>query len=349
MPTLQADNIADLVALTLRDLGPMKFTEIATDLQKHVALSRLMKKNKVGFSSGYGIQFQVMVKHSGAAKNVGLYAQDNVNVGDVMKQANLPWRHTTTNYSFERREIAMNRDPARIVELLKVRRIDGMISLAELMEKNFWKKPADSTNETDPYGVPYWIVKNNTEGFNGGLPSGFTDVGGLSPTTYPRWKNWTAQYTNVTKDDLVRKWRKAATYCGFEPAVEGIPQYSTGDRYGFYTNYDVLGTLEELLEAQNDNLGNDIASQDGRPVFRRTPVEWVPKLDDDSDDPVYGMNWGVFKPTFLKGEFLREDGPSIVAGQHTTYAVHVDCTYNFECRNRRLCFVLAKNTTGEVN
>jgi hypothetical protein len=348
MATLQADSIADLVALTLRNLGKMKFTEIATDLQKHLAMKRLMKKNKVGFDSGYGIQFQAMVGHSSAAANVGLYAQDNVNVGDVMKVLNLPWRHTTTNYAFERREIAMNRDPSRIVELLKARRIDGLISLAALMETNFWRKPSSSSDELAPYGVAYWIVKNNTEGFNGGIPSGFSDVAGLSPTTYPRWKNWTAQYTNVTKDDLIRKWRKAATFTDFEPPVDGIPSYDTGNGPGFFTNYDVLGTLEETLESQNDNLGPDIASQDGKVLFRRTPVTWVPVLEDDTDDPVYGIAFKSFRPVFLKGEFLKEDGPAKVAGQHTTFAVHLDCTYNFECRNRRLNFVLGKNTTGAV-
>jgi len=345
---LQADSIADLVALTLRNLGEMKFTEIATDLQRHVAMRRLLKKNKVSFGSGYGHQFQVMVAHSGAARNTGLYAQDNVNVGDVIKQGTVPWRHTTTNYAFERREIGMNKTPARIVELVKVRRIDGMVSLAEKMETNFWSAPSSSTDEETPYGVPYWIVKNATEGFNGAHPSGFSDVAGLSSTTYARWRNWTAQYANLTLEDVIRKLRKAATFTDFEPAVENIPDYNTGDQYGFYSNYNFIGRAEELLAAQNDNLGPDVASQDGNLLFRRVPVVWVPKLEADTDDPIYGINWGVFKPVFLEGEWLREEGPEKVAGQHTTYAVHVDCTYNFIDRDRRKCFVVAKGTSGHV-
>ena len=90
----------------------MKFTEIATDLQDFVAMRTLLKKNRVQLQSGTGIQWDVMVNHSDAAANVGLYATDNVNVVDGMVQASSVWRNTTTNYAIDRRELAMNRTPA---------------------------------------------------------------------------------------------------------------------------------------------------------------------------------------------------------------------------------------------
>ena len=336
---LQADAIADLIAVTQRDLGKMKWTEIATDLQDYVALPNILRKNKVGFQSGYGLQWQVMVKHSGAAKMTGLYAVDDVNVADVMVNATLNWRHATTNYAIERREIAMNRNPARIVELVKIRRADAMISLAVTMEENFWTLP--TVDSAEAHGVPYWVVTNASEGFNGGHPTGYSDVAGISRTTYPRWKNYTANYTNVSKTDIVRKWRKAATKTKFMSPTP-IPTYNTGDRYGFYTNYDVIGALEEVLEGQNDNLGNDIASKDGRLQFRGTKVTWVPYLDDDSTDPVFGINWGVFRPVFLQGEYLNESRPSKASNQHTVLQSHVDLTFNYECRDCRKLFVLYK-------
>ncbi len=345
MPSIQADNLADLVATTLRDLGEMKITEIATDLQDHVAMRTLLKKDRVQLESGYGIQWDVMVTQSGAAKFVGLYASDNVNVSDVMTQANAPWRHSTTNYAFDDREMAMNRSPRRIVDLLKIRRIDAMISMAELMEGAFWGWPS-STDTLTPYGVAYWVVKNATEGFNGDAQTGYSStVGGLSTTTYPRWKNWTYQYTAVSRDDLIRHWRQAAVKTNFKPPVDGIPTFNTGDKYGFYTNYAVLGQLEEALESQNEDLGNDIASKDGATVFRRVPVMYVPKLDADTTGPVYGLNWGVFKSYILRGWWLKETNISITPGQHTVASVHVDNTLNWICKDRRRNFVLATGTT----
>jgi hypothetical protein len=211
------------------------------------------------------------------------------------------------------------------------------------METDFWSKPATSSDTERTFGVQYWIVRSATSnGFNGGNPSGFTSgAAGIDSDTYTRWANWTERYVNITKTDLVAKWRRAATKTHFKSPVP-IPSYNTGDRYGYYCNYDVLGTLEELLEAQNDQLGNDIASKDGRTLFRGTPVTYVPKLDDESTDPVYGINWGVFKPVFLTGEYMREDPPKQAPNQHNVFRVHIDLTLNFVCHNRRRLFICDK-------
>lgn len=343
MATLQAADIGDVVKTTLRELGRLRWTGIQSDLQEHVALPKMLKKERVKFSDGYEIQFNVQYKLSGNAKNVGLYGSDSYNVSDTMATGSIPWRHTTTFYAFDRREMTMNSGASRIVDLIKTRRTDAMIDLAERMEIDFWGAPASSSDTTTPYGIDYWVVKNATEGFNGGDPSGFTaGAAGLATATYTRWKNWTYQYTNVTKDDLIRGWRNAATKTLFKSPVE-FPDYNRGDRYGYYTNYDVIQPLEELLEAQNENLGKDLASMDGAVMFRRNPVVWVPQLDGDSQDPVYGINWGVFYPVFLAGEYMKEQGPEKAANQHTVMKVDIDTSYNWCCKNRRRLFILNKS------
>jgi len=341
---LTAVQVGDLVQTTLRDLGKPKFTEIATNLQRHTAMRNLLKKNRVQLESGYGVQWDVMVGQSGAAANVGLGATDNVNDVDVMTQATADWRNTSTNYSIIGQVMSMNREPSRIVDFVKVKRIAAMISLAELMEGNFWGPPVAITDNLTPWGVNTWIVKNATQGFNGGAPSGYTTIG-LNPTTYPNWNNWTDQYTAVSQDDLIRKWRKAATFTDFQPPVDGIPTFDTGEDYGFYTNYGVLGPLEEALMGQNDNLGNDIASQDGKVHFRRVPVMWVPKLEADTTNPVYGIQWGVFKTYILKDWWLRETHVPVYPMQHTISAHFLDSTYNWIVKNRRVHFVIATGTT----
>lgn len=342
---LTATQLGDLVQTTLRDLGRLRFTEIATSLQDHTAMSNLLRKNRIELTSGYGIQFDVKVSQSGAAANVGLGASDDVNIVDTMTQGNADWRNTTTNYALIGQEVAMNREPSRIVNLVQSRRIDAMISLAELMESNFWGPPVALTDNLTPWGVNTWIVKNATEGFNGTVPSGYTTIGGLNPTTYPNWCNWTAQYTAPSKDDLVRKMRKAATFVNFKPPVTGIPTFNTGDSYGYYSNYGVIGPMEEILESQNDNLGNDIASKDGDVIFRKVPIMWVPKLEADTTNPVYGIQWGEFKTFILEGWWLKETAVPIYPGQHTMSAQFIDSTYNWVCKNRRRNFVIATGTT----
>jgi len=341
MATLQADDIADLIKITQKDLGRLRWTDLSYDLQEYIALPSLLQKERVAFGSGFGMQWNVMTGTSGAAKDVGLYEVDDVNVSDVMQTASVPWRHMTTNYAIERREVAMNTGAAQIVDLVKIRRHDAMVDLAKHMEDRFWSRPANSSDNKQMFGVPYWIVYNAAAGFTGLTAGGadFADVGGLNPTTFDQWRNYSDTYTNVSSTDLIRKWRKAATFTKFMTPHPNSPY--GGDRAGYYTNYDVIGPLEEVLEAQNDNLGNDIASKDGKLLFRGVPVTWTPQLEGYAGDPVYGINWGVFKPAFLSGEYLREEGPNKAANQHTVFQTHVDMTMNIMCYDRRRNFVLA--------
>lgn len=334
---LSADQILDLVTTTQKELGRMKWTDIATDLTEYEVLPKMLKKDKVLFDGGTGITRNAMVTDSGAAKHVGLFGVDDVNVGDVMKTFTVPWRHTTTSYAFDRREEGMNSGASRLVDLIKVRRTDAMISLAKLLEQTFWGKPATSADTTTPFGLDYWIVYNATEGFNGGNPTGFSDgCGGLDSATYTRWRNWTAQYAAITKADLITKMRKAHRRTDFKSPVD-IPDYRTGKGQSFriYVNETTMASLEDLGEAQNENLGRDLASMDGTITFRKNPIVYVPYLDAKTANPVYMVNWNAFSIAFLKGEYLREEKPTKAANQHTVYNVFVDLTWNTVCVDRR--------------
>lgn len=344
MPTIQPENVGDFVKDTLNDLGKPKFTDISSRLQRHVAMRNLLNKNRVELGSGAGIQFNVLVGQSNAARNVSLAESDNVNLVDGMVQASTVWRNTQTSYMLIGQLMSMNGEPARIVDYVKQQRLMALISLAELMEQNFWAAPSASDTKT-PLGVPYWITKNATAGFNGGTLSGYSTVAGLNTTTYDQWNNYTFPYTAVSRDDFIRAARAAATKSDFEPTVDGIPSPGTGDTYGFYTNYSVYAPLEEALESQNDNLGKDVASMDGKVVFRRVPVTWVPWLDRDSTNPFYGINWGWFKTYILRGWWLKETSIPYTPGQHTVASHFMDSTYQFVTKNRRCHFVGSNGTT----
>lgn len=345
---LQGTGIADLITTTLNNVEPMKFTDLTSDLQRYVAFSNLIKKHKTVFDTGADFRFDLMVNVNGGARFVGLYAQDNVNVPDVMAQATVPWRHVTWNWAIEEHEVAMNRSPRKIVDLTLTRRIASLAGAVQLFEHAFWAVPS-STNTTDPYGVPYWIVKSGTAStatsFTGATPSGYTTVAGISPTTYPRWQNFADQYTFVTPDDLLKRWYKAAEFTDFDTVVPDVPTFNTGDDMGYYTNYGVLQPLEEMLRNRNDNIGTDIGKYQGSTMFMNKPVVRIPQLEYDTTNPVYGINWGEFKCAALRGIWLKETKIPIMPGQHLVSANFVDCSFNFFTHNRRRHFVLATGTT----
>jgi len=345
MAVIQASALGDLVASTLPDLGELRLTEIATDVQDHIVSRVLMKQNRVELQSGDYATFRVLTDHNHSAQTVGLYQRDDLQKRDGIITATLQWRHTTANYVIDGRELAMNRTPRRIIDLLKDERIKCLISMVELFEQLFWTATNATTGANDPLGLPYFITKNATTGFNGGILTGWPDCCGISPTTYPRWNNWSDIYTSVSFDDLITKWRTAKRKTNFRPPVDGIPTFNTGDQYGWYTNSDTLTALESLVTSQNEDLGNDLASRDGQAIFHRLPITYVPWLDRDSTNPIYGINWGLFKWLVLRGWWMRETVIPIRADMHTVSSQHIDCTYQPVCRDRRRQMVLATSAS----
>lgn len=350
---VQATGIADVLVTSLNQLGRLKFTDLATDYQNTIALKRIIKKNKTEIVGGPEVQFNVMFDKGSSARSVGLGYTAQPDIPNVMTVGKMPWRHTTWNWAMERRLVAMNSGDAKIVDIAQTQRIASMADAILYFERTLWRCPTLSEFELDPVGIPYFVVKSNTaftttnQGMNGTVPSGYTLVANINPSSTPgqRWRNYAEQYVTVSKDDLIRKMRRAQHYTDFMPIVDDIPTYNTGNDYGIYTNYVVVQTLTEILEAQNENLGSDVASMEGRVTFMRTPVVPVKQLDLDTTNPVYMLNWGEIGAQGLKGEWMKEQFFKENPNQPTMMFTNVDCSWNMYCRNRRRQAVLATDTT----
>lgn len=360
--SISATDLGDLITTTQKELGELKYTDLSTDLQYHVALSKLFQESSVTYEAGPSIQWNLMTDNSGAAKQTGLFAVDSLNIGDVMSTAEIGWKHTTVNYAIERREIAMNRDPRRIVDLVKVRRNDAMISLTEHLETQFWQVGSGQ----DMNGVGYWI--SDAEGmtqdglsdgdfdFKGGHASGFTNVAGIDPADVPRWQNGLGQFNSTDVTDpvgaldntdnpalgqpkILDVMKEAYVKCNFRPMPNAsYPSYNpTPDRWGIYCGYNTLAALEIMQNRLNDRIvSRDVATDaNGITSFRGVPIEYVPKLDSFTGTPIYMLQWGSFRSVLLSGEYLKETGPDTAPNQHTVFTTHVDLTMNLQCVDRR--------------
>jgi len=347
---IAASDILDLVTTTLKDLGRARFTDLGTAKNNFVAYKNLMTRERITIESGTALQWNIVVRNSGAARSVGLFNVDAPNVSDVMQTATAPWRFLTTNYSFDEKEPLMNGGASQIVDLIKVRRNDAMTSLPELCEAISWRN-SGSTTSLDFFGIPYYVVypgsvaAGTTGGFLGGDPAGFTaGAGGLASATYDRWNNYTCSYTSVTKTDLIKKMKRANRLTNFVAPTPGAP-YGGAQDYGYYTNIEVITLLEDALEAQNQNLGKDLNSMDGAVLFARRPVEYVSQLDSVAGNPVYGLDWSTMQFVIQSGRFMKE---KIVTSptQHDVVNVHVDTSMQLRCTNRRQNFVIASGTAA---
>lgn len=340
MATLQAQDILDITASTLRDLRhpDKKAKQIAQTLQRYEVMSHWFRADRVLLDSGYGISRVLMNKlDETAADHVGLYEEDTVNVQDLLVTLNVDWVHAQTKWAFDVREMMMNTGSAQIVDKVEAQEEGAVIQLAEKLEVAGWSLPAAASTKL-PWSIPYYCVYNATTGFTGAAPTGFTQVAGITPSSTNNWQNYSFNYTTANKADLIKKMRTAHRKIGFISPKDKQQFRTDGRRYRIYVNETTISNIEDLVTAQNENLGFDLAVMDDQAVFRRHAWVWVPYLDDNmasGSNPVYMIDLDAFYPAVLRGNFFRQSGPTKSPKQHNVFETFRDISYQHVCVNRR--------------
>ncbi len=339
---LLPDQLDDFVNLTLENVKTKSWTDISLSLQRYEFASRFFDGKSDPEKGGSQLNWKVQVRNTGTARNSELYDVDTTGVVDLSTEAKVPWTKQTVNFSYDVDEDVFQTDRETIIREVEMRDHSMYNDYFELQEENLWNFPASSTvSPRPPMGIPFWVVKNATEGFTGADPSGWAGgAGGIDTDTYANWKNYAFAATVVDREDFIAKVLKAIEFTQFE-APKTFAELGGGKSdWGFYTTYDVQALLEKYLQGSNDNLGVDIAKYTGSVLIRGNPVRWVPYLQtNDTQDPFYGINWKVFKYFYRKGRKMLRHPPHQRDPQHTVRVVHMDSWGNFLCYNRRRNFV----------
>jgi hypothetical protein len=348
---LQAEQIADIVLMVKDAEERGTFTLLSTELQKYPAMKQLFQGKARRERGGEQLSFNAMVASNDSAQTTSLFAEIDVSQADLFKVGRVPWRHVTNYYAFDEREPVLNSRPDDLVDIIKGRRTDCFVDLAVKFEDWFWETPtgSEAADDAPPFGIKYWVGRANTDttgafqgdGANAGPVSTITaGAAGLSSITYPNWENYSVGYSAVSEDDFVDRLDKAAWSCDFTNPVS-VPG-SNGSQYGYYTVYSVFNSLRRIARDRNDDLGFDIRTR--APTYMGGEIMAVPYLtiNDATQNPFYGIDWSVLKPTFLRGEWMKEITVMRPGKQHRTVVVFLDSTLNIECKNRRKLFVLYK-------
>lgn len=337
---LTVEQIDDLTASTLPHLTKRNLAQMAQTFQNYEILSKWFTKEKVQKKGGHSIEMRLMDQLPDSAAHITIDQSDNPTIAKLLDKMTIPWRHFQSYYAWYIEEILMNSGESEIVDLLSARRDASKIRTAEVLEIKAWACPV-AANKVDPYGVPYWIVKNAVEGFNGGLPADHTTIAGLDLDEHPNFKNYTGTYTAISASDLIRKLRKAMDQTAFKSPIGKDEFYGMkGKSWRLYTNLETKLAIEDLARAQNENLGADLAAMDGQTTVRGNALMRANPLDNDTQNPIYGINHNTFKVVTLQGAFFRDSGQMVVPTNHRARVVYNDTTYNYMCMNRRHNFVL---------
>jgi len=354
-------DLADMIAITLNDLPSQEF-EVAWDNQDY-EFCRIYQNERMIVDGGPEIERKVMLNNTGNARYRRLFDTDEPAVGDVMHTIKVPWCQVGTNYSWDRLEILRNKNSAKgFIDLMKVRRIDGLWSLADLIEDRAWKTPDTSSDDLYPYGVPYYLTYytdasgtvNTSAGFSG-VAARFQDgtytgtIAGINATNEAKWRNYCALYTNVN-NAMLKAFRTAFVATRFKPPLFiNDPASKRTAQKRVYANLDTVTDLMDLADQKDDrHSGKDVLSNlkvdDGGLCYvNRLPVIYIPQLDGADYSPIYCIDFSKFIPYVQDDNWMHEDDPQTDRGQHTTFTVFLDGSHNNLCLNRRTCgFVLHK-------
>ncbi len=341
--SLSIEAIDDFVALTLDRYKKDEWVDISMPLQEYTFASRWFKSKKKPERGGPRLKWKLRVDNQGTAKHSGLYAVDDTNRKNVMAGGQQEWSKQTVNYIYDIDEEEFQSGPETIIREMMLNEQGLYNDFFGLMETSMWTAPSSSTvSPRPPSGIPFWLQKSATLGFNGGDPSGFTSgAGSIATGTYAKWKNYTGTYVQVSYPDLVEKVVNACDFCYFR-APKSYAEIGGGDaQWGFYTVHSVLAELRRLARGSNDDLGNDVAKWAGEIVIRSNVVTWVPALTNidsdayDSSAPFYGINWNKFEYFFKSGRNMIKHPPKQAGSQHTVRERHMDNWGNFVCYDRR--------------
>jgi len=361
-------DLVDLIETTLPNLPKQTF-EVTWTNQNYEAC-RIYQQDRMEIDGGTSIKRKLMLNPTGNARYRRLFDTDEPAIGDVMYEVDVPWTQVGTHYSWDKVEILRNKNSATgFVRLLETRRIDGLWSLADIIENRFWKSPDSATDDLNPYGVPYYLNylddNSTTAGFSGQTiryENGTTGTvcAGLDANVETKWKNYAATYTKVD-NALLKTFRTAFIKTKFKtPLIVNDPSQPRNAAKRIYADADVTVSLQELADAKDDMhrgkdvMGNIRMDDAGLVMVNRLPVVYISQLDGITEPvnstataPMYCVDFEKFIPYVQDGFWMEESEPMTDRGQHTTFTIFLDGSHNNLCINRRTAgFVIHKPITS---
>lgn len=267
------------------------------------------------------------------------------------------WRKAITHYSWARDEKALQgvEDMTRSARFKVFKRVlDNKIagayqSLYNLSEAALWAIPdpdkMETTDEGVPNSLPVFMNEFDNSLFQAPGLTAYTAIEGISPVTYPRWRNGFAKYTsagtawvprhtlNGTQKNFMDALTTAHRITGYKPmrgAREGVFTGTTDQKRKIICSGDTYDAYSNLTRTDQDQYRYGPA--DGgvaNPMNKGVEVMYASALDDqtlypDDNRAAAPSNLISDARTFPSGHVGGYAGGSVFSGPR---AYLVDCEY----------------------
>lgn len=301
---------------------------------------------------------------------------------DSLTAIKVPWRFAKAYSVVSEWEIDFQTGGEEVVfkRVKRAKDAELQLSFFEGQEDDLWATPKLATMESatalgdnvgDPYSLRCFITDDGgaPSSTNGGVTgSNWTTVMGVSPTTYPNWKNAYATFDNTST--TTRKADDIGVVSAMDDCWLSINWEAPQDMSAYMTdtktnklkivcNKPSYKMLVQLATAKNNVLTprNDLGHIMGiGPVYHGIPIKYVAKLDDvDFDDGgshVNGVanaadgsgklgyrwrfiNFNHIRPIYHSKHFRRLTKWDGGAGNPFTRVMLEDTAFNYWCQNRR--------------
>jgi hypothetical protein len=296
---------------------------------------------------GDRLEGRINLADEGNAKHSGIWDDDTHNIVNISRRYEIPWVHSTTNFSFNLIEQDLNSGAEQIFDTVD-NKYDNMCRewVDEVLEK-IWITPASSSDTLTPHGVSAWL-RLGTDDSTGGW-TGYSAVygdgntynlGGIasSATSNDRWASYYADHNGNLDDSLLvlldRAHRKLRFRGPSVPKPLDLQTKGYKPKFAMYSNDSVIGTINQLYAKSDDQMGRHISQHYGVPHFKNVPILYVPILDTaDTNrygtDPIFGINHQMIFPVVQPNWNWKIGKPvnRAPAGQHLINTVYGDLEY----------------------
>lgn len=338
-------DLSDLVNSTRYREPKDKLTDLMHTARRYPFFRRVMGRENVEEASGIGVQFTLLVDDSGTAAEVPIRGADPQGTAtEATLKGRVRWATAQAHAEWDARELNMNQGGGEIQiwSWLRKERLRATASLCKLVERRGFGI-GDPDQDHVLKGLRHCIVPDVANaagaGFYGIHPTGFSSCFDVdcSDTGEPRYRNYTWTYTTYDLAGFFEPIERAGEMCKFETPYPDKAYKTETDQYSIYTVYDpVVVRMKRYLRGQQHvELGWRIDNNRDSVMYNRREIQSAPELENLSDQPIMGVNWGTIHIVFLTGVYFKQSPPLTGRDAHNMVREYQDLVYLIYTDDRR--------------
>lgn len=361
MPSIHGIDIADNVRFFHRNFIVKGLVDLTAQYRNYTVADDFRRVKKIS-KDNKSFHHPLMVDTYDNNQYDSFFNPDSLTRNSLGQEGTSYWSMQKTGWFADRREPGYPRgaSASQIVDVFKGHRNNMWKKHYEFNERARWKNPTGpndgSAGQIQVFGIPHFIVTSATAavGQNGGAPSGYSTVSGLSRTTYPQLKNWTATATDMSFTGGQRKlsdmmdlmqWVSPKQLDGEEKASLDYEILSHRRPYTLYQDQKASFAGDADYSADPGKFRGQSAAVGNGLMFRGVPWRWVDALSNsttrdgttndayNSAEPAYLLDHSTWIIYGAEGLFQNESEPIMAADNHNVFNMHMDTVYQRVCIN----------------